>query len=350
MASPADTEELEDQQKPGASSTSDTDQDTADSSDPNPSEDSPSTFELIKDALDKEGEDEDGGSSEEDKSKKAEGDKKPKDDKDEVDDDFEDFTPEERKHLKKATTERFDKLKGLYRESKEKLNTLSTQLEQANTEAGYYRKFVGFLDENRISQDEANELFHIGALMKNDPAKALELITPYYNDLLQITGNVLQPDLAQQVKQGYITKEHAFELSRHRMMGRTSQAINEERQQYQQQQDTTRQQQNNLSMQNAVADWERSWAASDPDYAKKKDRVLDRVELLLVRAQRNGTMPKTVDEAVKLANQAKAEIEADLKKLTPPRKQVRTVDGGSSASNMPEPKNTLDVIRRTLNQ
>ena len=347
--SPTDQEELkQDQLKTEESSTSETDQDTADSSDPNPSEEL-STFDVVMNAIKPEG-NEDGGSSEEDKSKKPDGDKKPKDEKDKADEDFEDFSPEERARMKKGTTERFDKLKGLYRESKEKVTQLSTQLEQATVEAGYYRQFVGFLEENRLSQDEANQLFHVGALMKNDPMKALEIMTPYYNELLQITGNILPPDLQQQVKQGYITRETALELSRHRMAGRTTQAINEERQSHQQQQDAIRQQKNVATMQTAIADWERQWSSSDPDYARKKDRVLDRVELLLVRAQKNGTLPKTVDEAVKLANQAKTEVEADFKRQTPQRKQVRPVDGGSSATNVPEPKSTADVIRRTLNQ
>jgi hypothetical protein len=348
MASPADTEDPEDQLNPEASSTSDTDQDTEDSSNPNPDEKF-STFDVVMNAIKPE-DDETGGSSEEDKSKKADDDKKLKDDKDK-DDDFKDFTPEERANMKKATTERFDKLKGLYRESKEKVTTLSTQLEQANVEAGHYRKFVSFLDENRLSSEDANNLFYIGSLFKNDPVKALEAITPYYNELLHMTGNILPIDLQQQVSQGYITKDKALELNRLRATSQVTEKISTERTTHQQQRDADRQRSEQISsMQGAISDWEKNWSSSDPDYAKKKDRVLDRVELLLVRAQKNQTLPKTTDEAVKLANQAKAEVEADLKRMVPQRKQVRTVDGGSSGSNMPDPKNTADVIRRTLNQ
>lgn len=350
MVSPTKDEDFKDQQNTEASSTSDTDQVTQDSSNPNPADQELSTFDVVMNAIKPEGEQEAGDSSEEDKSKKSDDEKKSKDKKD-SDDGFEDFTPEERKHLKKATTERFDKLKGLYRERTEEVKALSSKLEQADTEAGYYRQFVGFLDENRISQEEANQLFNIGALMKNDPVKALEALTPYYNDLLHITGNILPPDLQQQVKQGYITKDKALELSRLRASGETERAIRTERQTYQQQRDTERQRNEQVAtMQGAISDWERNWSASDPDYAKKKDRVLDRVELLLVRASKNGTLPKTNDEAVKLANQAKSEVEADLRKMIPQRKPVRTVDGGSSASNLPDAKNTADVIRRTLNQ
>ncbi len=359
MVSPTDQEteefentELEDQQNQENSSTLDTDQETADSSDPEKSEDEQSTFDVVMNAIKPESEDEDEDSSEDDKSEKSEDDEKSKDDEDEQDvsdDDFEDFSPEERARLKKATAERFDKLKGLYRESKEKVTELGTQLEQANVEAGYYRQFVGYLDENRISQDEANQLFHIGALMKNDPQQALDMIAPYYNELLQITGNVLPPDLQQQVQRGLITRELALEQSRLRMGGQTKQAIEQEKEQHQQTLEQSRQQENIASMQTAIADWEKQWSSSDPDYAKKKDRVLDRIELLLVRAQKDGSLPKTVEDAVKLANQAKGEIEVDLKQFKP-RKKVSTVDGGSSTQNLPEPKNTRDVILRALNQ
>ena len=180
-------------------------------------------------AIKPEGEEEAGGSSEEDKSNKSEGEDKPKDKKD-TDDGFEDFTPEERKHLKKATTERFDKLKGLYRERTEEVKTLTSRLQQADTEAGYYRKFVGFLEDNRLSQDDANNAFHIAALMRNDPVKALEALTPFYNELLHMTGNILSPELQQQVKQGYITKEKALELSRLKATGETERQIRTERQ------------------------------------------------------------------------------------------------------------------------
>jgi hypothetical protein len=336
------------------SSTSDTDQTTEDSSNPQTSEDDASTFDIVMNAIKpEEDEDEDEDSSEEDESEKSEeGDKKSDDDdtdKEVSDDDFEDFTPEERAKLKKATAERFDKLKGLYRESKEKVEELSGELEQSSVEAGYYKQFVGFLEENRLSQEEANNLFNIGALMKNDPQKALEAMTPYYNELLQITGNVLPPDLQQQVQQGTITKENAFEMSRLRMTKQTTQAINEDRQTHQQDRDTRHQNDQVVSMQTALADWEKTWSSSDPDYAKKKSRVLDRVELMLVRASRNNTLPKTKQEAVELAEKAKTEIEADFNQFKP-RKKVNTVDGGSTTSNLPEPKDTKDVIRRALNQ
>jgi len=353
MVSPTNEEELKnkDQQRQEDSSTLDSDQEDQDSSNPSKSEDEPSTFDVVMEAIGQDGEDEDEDSLDDDKSKSDEDDKKSEDEEDGSisDDEFEDFSPEERTQLKKATAERFDKLKGLYRESKDKVTDLSTQLEQATVEAGHYKQFVSFLDENRLSQDEANQLFHVGAMMKNDPIKALEIMTPYYNELLRATGNVLPRDLHEQVTQGYITKAHALELSRLRATGHTNRTISNEKQTHQHQREQRSSAENVASMQSAIVDWEKQWSSSDPDYSYKKDRVLDRVELLLVRAKKAGQLPKTVDEATNLANRAKSEIEADLKQFKP-RKQIKTVDGGSSSTNLPEPKNTRDVMMRALNQ
>lgn len=326
--------------------------DAEDSSNSETPEEDQSTFDVVMDAIKEDGEDEgdkesssseDGSNESDDKSEEGESEGSK-----EKSDEFEDFSPEERAKLKKSTAERFDKLKNLYHESKEKTKDLETQLEKASVGAANYDGFVGFLNENRISEDEANELFNIGALMKNDPVKALELITPHYNNLLHITGNVIPDDLQQQVAQGYITKDHALELSRHRASGQTTQAISQERQQHQQQQEISRQQQTQASIQSAIADWEKKWSSSDPDYSTKKDRVLERVELTLVRAARDGKLPQSVNEAVDIANQAKADVEAELKQFQT-RKPVTTVDGGGSSTSMPEPNNTQDVIRRALN-
>lgn len=247
---------------------------------------------------------------------------------------------DELKAWKPKTRERFEKLQAKYRDASERLD-------KAETEAGLYRQFTDFLDTNGVTQDEANELFNIGAMMKNNPFKALELIAPYYNSLLEVTGNVLPPDLKQQVNAGYMTQAAAVELSRARAQGRVIPAI---QQQVQQRQEIRQQGQNHAAMTGAIASWEQNWSKSDPDYNVKKDRVLDRLELTLARAARNNALPNTVEQAVALAEKVRKEVETEFRS-NQPRRPVTTVDGGNvKSTHLPEPKNTLDVIRRTLNQ
>ena len=361
MDSPSDTDEdlkTDEGQQQEVSPTSDTtDIENAENSSnsESPTEEL-STFDVAMKAL--KGEDDDTGGKSDDNSDNEDG-KEPDADPDKKgdeegdkksEDEFEDFTAEERANLKKATTERFDKLKGLYHNQKEEVKTLTARLEETQVDADNYRQFTGFLEQNRMSQDEANDLFNIGALMKNDPVRALEAITPHYQKLLHMTGNVMPDDLKQQVDQGFITQSHAQELSRLRATGQTNHLISQEQQQHQQRQNQIKQQTDHINgIQNTITDWERKWSSSDPDYAQKKDRVLERVELMLARAGRDGSLPKTADDAVKLAMEAKKHVETEMRQYAP-RQKVNTVDGGKTSVNMPEPQNTADVIRRTLNQ
>lgn len=339
MAPPAKDQQIEDS---SASEDLDNDISSEDTSTSKTPETETSTFDVIMDAIKPKGEDEgdDVESEGKDDPAKAEADKS-KDGKAKVEEGESDEPgADELKAWKPKTRERFEKLQAKYRDASERL-------EKAETEAGLYRQFTDFLDTNGVTRDEANELFNIGALMKNDPFKALELITPYYNGLLEVTGNIIPPDLTQQVNAGYMTQAAAVELSRARAQGRVLPAI---QQQVQQRQEVRQQGQNHAAMTGAITTWEQNWSKSDPDYNVKKDRVLDRLELTLARAARTRTLPQTAEQAVALAEKVRKEVETELRQSRP-RKPVSTVDGGNANSaHLPEPKDTRDVIRRTLNQ
>ncbi len=333
------------QEDSSASDNLDNDISSEDTSASNPPEKEPSTFDVIMDAIKPEGEKdgEDDAESDKETSAKSEGDKskdeKPKDEEDESGEPSDD----ELKAWKPKTRKRFENLQSKYRSEKERADI-------AEVEAGHYRQFAEFLDKNGLDQEEANKLFNIGALMKNDPFRALQELTPYYNQLLEVTGHVLPPDLVQQVNAGYLTQANAVEISRARAKDRVAPVITQEQQQRQQQRDVRQQGQTAAAMQGAIASWEQKWSSSDPDYGVKKDRVLDRLELMLARAQRTNTLPRTVEQAVALADKARKEVENDLRQ-NKPRKPVSTVDGGNAnASHLPEPKDTKDLIRRTLHK
>ena len=344
--SPTQDENLKiepDQQQPEMSSDSemDTENDAEELSDSEASEKELSTFDLVKSAIeDGENDDTTEGNSEEDEPEEA------KDEvdetEDEADEDNLDDEPseDELKTWKAKTRKRFEQLQTRLRDSNERL-------EKAEADAGLYKQFTGFLDTNGITQEEANQLFDIGAMMKNDPFRALEALRPHYENLLKMTGNVLPADLQQQVDQGYISQQHAVELSQARARQTTGQVVRQNQQQRQQTQNVQRQQEMVQQMQNALGAWERGWSASDPDYEVKKDRVSERIELMMVRAQRDGKLPQTEQEAVALAEDARKAVDAEFLKIRP-RKPVSTVAGGVSKTAKPEPKNTVDVINRVL--
>lgn len=343
MVSPTKDQQIEDSS--ASDSNLDSNNSSEDASASNPPEDTQSTFDVVMAAIKPEGEEdgEDDATSDKDSTDKtdvaAPKDAKTKDEEEESDEPSED----ELKAWKPKTRQRFEKLQAKYRDASERL-------EKAEVDAGQYKNFVDFLDTNGINQNEANELFAIGAMLKNDPFGALAAITPYYNDLLEITGQILPPDLRQQVEAGYLTQTHALEISRGRAKAQVQPVIAQDQQQRQQQRVTHQQGQTAAQMQSAIGSWEQKWSTSDPDYSVKKDRVLDRLELMLARAQRENKLPQTVEQAVAMAEKARKEIEADFRQLRP-KKPVSMVDGGgANSSHLPEPKDTKDVIRRTLNK
>jgi|DEB0MinimDraft_6_1074348.scaffolds.fasta_scaffold00040_57 hypothetical protein len=343
MDSPSSEENIQDANQTENSSASDEqdfDNSTEDSSASGESEPELSTLDLVKEAIkpEKEGDDETEGSSEEDESDEED---ESKDKSESEDDDSDEPSEEELKHWKPKTRKRFEQLQAKYRD-------VNQRLEKAEADAGWKQQFDTFLETNQMSMEEANKLFEIGALMKSNHMKALEMITPYYNQLLEVTGNVLPRDLQEQVNQGYITEAAAIEMSRGRAQNQHYQVRNQQQQQQRQQQEAENQKKLSTDIQVALANLENSWQTSDPDYKTKSNRIQERVKLMWYEASRTGKMPRSVDEAIKMVEGAKSEIDKEYRQFRP-RKPVSVVDsGGNSGQTKPEPKTTLDVIRQTV--
>jgi len=344
--SPLD-EEVKDKINDEDSSTSineDTDKGTEDSSTSEDSESDISTLDLVKDAIKekeegKEDTDEAEGSSGEDE--KSEDEDKSKDESETEDNESDEPTEDELKHWKPKTRKRFEQLQAKYRDVSERLG-------KAEVDAGFKQQFDTFLETSNLSQEEANNLFDIGALMKSDPAKALEAITPYYNQLLEITGNVLPRDLQEQVKNGYMTEDNAIELSRQRATNAHYQNRDEQDRVNRQQQVVQDQNRLFTDIQSALTNLENSWQTSDPDYKLKSSRIQDRVKVMWFEANRDNKMPRSVDEAVRMVENVKRDVDKEVRQFTP-RKQVNSIDSDANPGNTkPEPKTTLDVIRQTV--
>ncbi len=198
-------------------------------------------------------------------------------------------------------------------------------------------RLASYLTEQRLSVDELNNLLQIGGLMKNDPAKALEALTPYYTKLLEVTGNTLPADLRAAVDQGLLTEDYASETAKARAAANITQFNSDNRQQLHEAQAQT-QQVDGLG--DAASDWERKWQASDPDYSKKAIRVQERIELAVHRKELTGV--STAAEVVAACEKYKGEVEAELRALMPKPKAVNanpnagTGGSGSAAANAPK--------------
>ena len=93
--------------------------------------------------------------------------------------------------------------------------------------AEQFTKITNYLRENNINAEEASTGLQIMALMKNDPARALEALTPFVNTLRQMTGYVLPDDIRTKVDDGYMDEDTGRELSRARAEADNQKRIND---------------------------------------------------------------------------------------------------------------------------
>lgn len=331
-----------------SASTKDLENNAENSSDSDASQpDNRTTLDLVKEALKSDSEGDDKTEGNQDKVSAKDDESK---DKSEIEEDDSEESEEELKawkeKLKAETRERFEKLQKRDFQKKQKIVSLEGKLKEVEADATFKHQYDNFCTTNGITEEEANTLFDIGALMKNNPAKALEMLTPYYNQLLQVTGNVLPPDLAQQVKDGYINEPHAYEISRLRAVHHHNTVMTQNRTVQQQQATVQDQQKLSTDIQGALANLESNWQKSDPDYKLKNSRIQDRMKLTWFEMSQKGQMPRSTDEAVQIAEKVKKEVERELRQFVP-KKAVNTVEGGGSVTQMKaEPKSTLDIIRQ----
>lgn len=223
---------------------------------------------------------------------------------------------------------------------------LETKVKDMTPDAEGFRKITAFINDSGMSKDEFNILCDVGRNMKQDPHRALEMLRPYVEKLLQVTGEALPADLKQQVDQGYLTEANARELARTRSKNqvleqRTQRATEADRQR--QEQDRT--QRHVGDVQGAISTWETGQAKNDPDWKLKQERIGNEIEL---EVRRNG-FPKTTAAAVELANKALERVNADMARFAPRKTNVQPLpNAGSPRPVVTAPKTALDAVRQSL--
>lgn len=289
---------------------------------------------------------EDGEPSDPQKSQKTD-EEKPKGDADEAEE-LGEITDEELKSYKPKTAKRIKQLlaknEALNNSLKEAGVTpedLKTVKENADAMTG----FMGFVRNAGLSTEEVNNGMEIMRLMKHDPVKALEALKPYYEALNVAIGEVMPTDLQQAVDQGSITEEYAKELSRQRSKASLATDAATRATQSESNSRLTAQRETFANSQaQAITDWERQWEKSDPDFKLKAPRVLDKLQVELLR----GNIPKTQQGLIDLAEKIKKDVEAETKSFIPKRKANVPLNAGAGSNrSTPEPKSMLDVVRQS---
>lgn len=208
--------------------------------------------------------------------------------------------------------------------------------------AEQYEQITGFLAQNNLSAEEAAQGFQIMALMKNDPAAALEALNPFVQQLGVQSGITMPGDIRSKVEDGYLDEDAGRELSRLRAEAARERQMREQMQ-GQQQQQQAQAQLHNLAA--TVTDWEERTRASDPDYDLKQDEIDDRVRVLVTERGR----PQTPEQAIAMAKEAYDSVNERYKARFGNKRQIRTASGGKlGGTPQAEPTSLMEAVQNAL--
>lgn len=217
-------------------------------------------------------------------------------------------------------------------------------------DAERYRNITGFMEQSGLTGEEVADGFDVMAQLKSgDPAQltaALEWLEPRVNFLKEQLGQTLPDDLREKVESGLIDEDTANEAARDRAAAKLHTERAKARETTDTEAEASRQRQVSAqAMLTAVEDWEGRTRKADPDYASKAELIEVTCQAIV---RRTGQAPKTPEDAVKLAEQAKAEVDAKFKAALPKPRQITPTPRGSSAKTVTEPKTLREAIAGSL--
>lgn len=229
--------------------------------------------------------------------------------------------------------------------------TLKSDLETAQEKAGRFDRFQAFINQYQLAPAQLNEALQTAAAIRSDPDKALSLLAPIVNELLDKTGRRLPADLQEQVRQGYVTREAAAETARLRAQNAAARQRESARtQQDQQTQARAAYEKAEQAMTSAADAWHEKVSASDPDFAMKQDEVLEIVKGEAASVFMRERRPLTPKEVVDIADAAHKRVTERFKARQPRPTSKRNVQatGPASGQGQPEPKDAREAVTRAL--
>lgn len=250
----------------------------------------------------------------------------------------EELSPEELKRLSVKAQARY---RGLV-ETVKKAEARASELEP---KAAQFDVITKQIRETGLDQADLNVGFGIMTAMKRgDTFGAMAQIEPIYKRLLELTGGVLPKDLADEVEAKVMPETRARELATARAAAAQTAQLG---QRAAQEAEARQAQELTAGVVNAVNEWEKGKAATDPDWKLKSPLIMQALRLSLVE----GNRPKTTQDAVKMAESALAEVERTTRAFRPAPKAIKaplSSGVGASSRSQAQPKNMLDIVNAAL--
>lgn len=239
-----------------------------------------------------------------------------------------------------------EELKDYSHKANARIRDLVAQRNEAQAVVDRVQPFLDFVEKNDIPGEDLDVMLDLTAKLRHgDFGGFLQGIAPYVSLAQQYTGQVLPPDLQEQVKNGYVTPEIAKELAQNRARVQ----VNESHLKASQQQNARQRAESAASeVRSAITQWERQTQQSDPDYALKADLIRRTSQALM---QEHGS-PRNAQEAIHLVNAAYEEVNRQTAGFRPAKKPTAasprsTGQSGGSAPTA-EPKSMMDAALQAL--
>ncbi len=229
----------------------------------------------------------------------------------------------------------------------EERNSVRDELRAAQPNLKAYNDLRTYCQSNGMTADDFQFGLGIMALVKNDPAEAYKQLQPILRQLQAHVGEILPQDIQQALDDGKISEAHAKELAAARRRTAFVETKSAERDEATRRADYERQlTDHNTKVTSSIEAWEQQWKASDPDYPKVKQRVWERMVVLLNEATENGTKLLTPEATVEIANRAKKDVKDWLAEALPrPREVKKGPESGNNLNTKKQPTTALEAAK-----
>jgi hypothetical protein len=253
---------------------------------------------------------------------------------------------EDFKGLPQGVKQRIGHLNAKAKKAEREKSELEAQITPLRDAHERFSTLQNYVKEHDIQPQNVTLAFDAMAKMsRGDFQGFIDAIKPFYDHALQAAGAAIAPDLQQQVDDGYLTEDHAKELTKARVQTQTFKGQAEQfRQRDSQRQEQERQGQQTNDMLAAINNREAQLKASDPDYALKSQAMRSAIQFAL----ENGAVPKTKDDAIRMVNKAYENASASFVKPTPPKATPPRPSASTPSRGRPEPASTRDAITQAL--
>ena len=261
------------------------------------------------------------------------------------------LSDEDLANLPKRTAKRMRQLLADRKSARTERDEATAQLDALRPKAENFDQIERYMREHELSPEEVSQGFEVMRLIKHDPVRALEALTPYVTQLTTLTGGgPLSADLQRQVDEGFVTEAHARQLQQANSRAALATQAAERQAEAMNRRDEA-QSAADLQQQR-IAAWQ-NWAVlqkqSDPDFAKIESFVVNQVRAMLHQGA-----PRSLDQLTSLFDKAKADVIKQLAPYAKPKTEVTPTRSTQSAKPATpaaaEPKTYLDAAYQALGQ